>query len=812
MTMKKLFTLLLLFGYVAAYSGSGDISGQLKDNVGEAIAFANVALYNSITNELVKVEISDLEGAFTLKGIPEGTYHLQVTFVGYSDIDIQNIVVEEGQEVDLKVLAFEQEAIELAEATVTAQRAMLEVKPDRTVFNVQGTINSTGSDALELLRKAPGVTVDNNDNVNVLGRSGVLYYVDGKRLPLSGQDLTNFLQSLPAEQIDRIDIITNPGAKYEAEGNAGIIDIKLKKDDSIGFNGTASSTVSQGQYARFNVNTNGNYRNKVSNTFFQLGYSDATSLFNITSLGTQNGLLLDEVNENISERSNYNFRIGTDFFMSKKSTLGFLVGGRYGNGDSEGFNRIVIAPSNASRIDSILVAQSFSESQRDQNTYNVNYRFDNSKGRTLNIDLDYGRFDNENQRLQPNQYFDQREEEVLTEVVNSFDTPSEIDIYTFNLDFEDKLLGGTFGFGSRITRVNSDNTFLFFNNIGSTAVLNDASSNLFDYTENVFAGYISYVRNLGEKLSLSAGLRAEQTDAMGNLQAFLPELQEPPVDLNYLNWFPNAGLTWQVDRVNTLSLNYGRRINRPDYNVLNPFNNQLSELSYQRGNPFLRPEIVNNIELGYTFKYRYNFKLAYSKTSDQITRLISPDDRDPRASFITWANLSNQTIYSLNISAPVGITNWWNAYVNLNASHIDNQADYGDGAVVDVQALSYNLFQQHTFSLPGGWKAELSSFYNGPGVWGGVFEYNARINFNVGIQKKFLNEKLNARLSVNDIFLQQGFDGTSNFNGLDAYMEGMWDSRRVSLSLSYNFGNDKVKGRKRQTGLDDAAKRVGEGG
>ena len=234
--------------------------------------------------------------------------------------------------------------------------------------------------------------------------------------------------------------------------------------------------------------------------------------------------------------------------------------------------------------------------------------------------------------------------------------------------------------GSKLSRVVSDNTFLFYDVLNNTPELNTRRSNLFKYEENVFAGYFNYAHALGEKWNLSAGLRAEQTDAIGNLQAFLAELQEPPVELNYLNWFPSAGITWQPSGQHILSVNYGRRINRPDYNVLNPFNNQVSQLSYEKGNPFLRPEIVNNLELGYTLAHRYNFKLAYSRTTDQITRLIAPDEEDPRAGFITWANLSEQTIFSFNASAPVQISKGWNAYFNLSASHLDNQADSGDRA------------------------------------------------------------------------------------------------------------------------------------
>ena len=260
-----------------------------------------------------------------------------------------------------------------------------------------------------------------------------------------------------------------------------------------------------------------------------------------------------------------------------------------------------------------------------------------------------------------------------------------------------------------------------------------------------------------------------------------------------------------------LALNVGRRINRPDYNVLNPFNNQLSQLSYERGNPFLNPEIVNNIELGYTYNYRYNFKIGYSQTDNQITRLIGPDEDDARASFISWENLAKQTVISFNVSAPFTINKWWDAYVNLSGSHLDNQATYENGGTVDLQAFTYTLYQQSTFKLPAGFKGEISGYYSGPGVWGGVFEYDETWSLNLGLQRKFLNDQLSVRVSADDIFYASNWSGVSSFNGLVSTGYGNRDSRRVNVNVSYRFGNQKVKSRKRKTGLESEGSRVGGG-
>ena len=522
----------------------------------------------------------------------------------------------------------------------------------------------------------------------------------------------------------------------------------------------------------------------------------------------------------------YNLRVGTDFFINKQHTFGILASAGKTNQDNSSLNHIRISTQDTpDLIDSVLIADNTADNSRDRYTLNMNYRFDNSKGRSINIDLDYGKYKNGSDRFQPNRYYDVTEQVLFTEIINRFDTPTNIDIYTFNIDFEEPLLDGKLTFGSKLSKVISNNTFLVFDELDGKPVQNDRRSNEFEYDENVYAGYVNYARALGKKWNFSAGLRAEQTNAVGDLRTFDVNLQEPPVEQNYLSWFPSAGLTWQVSRMHMLALNYGRRINRPDYNVLNPFRNQSSQLSLEEGNPFLLPEIVNNLELGYTYAYRYNFKLSYSKTTDQITRLIGRQidevicninnicdtiHADPRAGFINWENLTEQTVFSLNISAPVQIKKWWSAYLNFSASYLNNQADYGEEGIVDVQAFSYSIYQQHTFELPGGFKGEVSGYFAGPGVWGGVFKYETSWSLNVGLQKKFLQDRLNVRLAADDLFFQSGWNGVSEFNGLVSTGMGRWDSRQVTLSINYRFGNSNVKSRKRKTGLESEADRVGK--
>ncbi len=790
----SLFTLLLLVCTSQLLGQSASIRGQLQDNLKQSIVYANIALYKTSDGSLVKGAISDESGVFQLRNIAKGSYLLIASYIGYSDFRKENITLTAQEQLDLGTLIFKNSPTELQETIVTASRPILETKPDRTIFNIEKTINSVGSDVITLLRKAPGITVDSNNNINLLGRSGVLMYVDGKRLPLTGDDLSGYLQSLTAEQIDRIEIITNPGAQYEAEGNAGIIDIRIKKDKNLGLNTTINSGFSQGRHPQSNLSINGNYRNEKVNTFGIIGGINRKTYDNEYFNSFQNDLNLLESAEHQIENEGYDYRFGSDIFLSNQHNLGFLLTKQKGNKEVNLLNTVEIYNTTINQLDSTLIADSKTKQKTQQQTYNINYKFDNQKGRNLNLDLDYGRYKNTQTQFQPNKYYNQNGQ-LLSESINQFDTPTDIKIYTLTLDIKDNIFGGQISLGTKLNRVNSYNSFLFFDEIGGELIQSNQQSNLFDYNENIYALYLNFAKPLGRLINFSMGIRAEKTKAKSVLQVFSQDLKEPTVDLNYLDWFPNAGITWQANPENMVSLNYGRRINRPDYKVLNPFNFQLSQLSFQKGNPSLRPEIVNNIEVGYTYNNRYNLKLAYSETKNRIAQFIGPDDFDSRIKVYSWQNLGKQKVVSINFSTRITINNWWKAYFNLSGGHSDNQANYENGAVVDIQSFSYNIYQQHTLELPNKFSVEISGYFSGPGIWEGVFLYEPSYSLNLGLQRKFLNEKLNVKIGAADIFYQTGWSGYSNFNGLYSEGNGNWDSRRLSISISYKLGNQNVNHR-----------------
>lgn len=784
------------------------ISGYLQDEKQRSIPFANVILFSVVDSSLVKAGITSEKGVYQLDNIAKGSYFLEFSSLGYTNLKLNNIELMSGQKLDVGTNTLKPSLQELDEVTLTVSRPIIAVKPDRTIFNIEGTINSVGFDVISLLRKAPGVTVDNNNTISILGRTGVLVYIDGKRLPLTGDDLNNYLQSISSEQIDRLDIITNPSVRYDAEGNAGIIDIRLKKNKNLGIHGDLKTTYSQGRYARYTIGASGNYRNKKLNVFATIGSTENNGFSETIFDNYQNGLRLLETNDFKTNSRDYNFRLGTDFFISSKHTFGILMNGNKRRSHQKLPSNIQISNQNTpSQIDSLLVVNGTTDAKSQRQTYNLNYLFENGNGQRLNIDLDYGKYRNESDRFQPNRYFD-GEGKLLLEEINRIDAPTDINIYTVKIDFEHQLWSGILGMGSKVSSIITDNEYLFFDEVNNVFQKNNNRSRLFDYNENVFANYLNYSKQIFNTWNISLGLRVEKTKANGDLEAFVAELDEPPVKLNYVNWFPSAGLTWQPNENNNYSFSYGRRINRPNYFLLNPFTDQITQLSFEKGNPFLKPEIVNNFEIGYSHSSKYNFKVYYSRTKDKITRLIGPDENDPRATFSTFANLGSQTIFGSTTNISLSVNNWFKSYFNFSTSYINNKADFGNDAQIDVQLFSYKIYSQNTINLPKGLNVEISGYYNGPNIFGAVFEIEPNWSMDIGVQRKFFSDKLNVRLIATDIFYKSGFEGIATFDGLTYFGSGLRDSRRLSINLSYNFGNKNLKSRNRNQGLDSEQKRV----
>jgi len=762
-------------------------------------------LYASTDSSMAKVQNTGDDGSFSIINVNPGEYWIQVRYVGLPTLNGPVFRVEPSETLTLPTYTMSEQTAELAAVTVTAQRPILEIKPDKTVFNVQGSINSTGNNALELLRKAPGVVVDNNENLIVLGKSGVKIYIDGRPSPLVGEALTAYLKSLQASQIDNIEIITNPSAKYDAEGNAGIVNIRLVKDKRHGTNASLDLGYRVGEYASYNGSISGNHRTKKVNVFANYGFSDWKGFNDLNLRREQAGKFFDGNSTRIWDGQSHNLKLGLDFFPTKGHTIGVLFNGNVSNGSSESNSETPIGSIIAGVADSMLVASSTGDDVSTNSNINLNYQFERSKSESWNIDLDYGIYNSEDDEYQPNSYTDINGENVFSVFNFGNETATDIGIFTAKLDHERKLGKGKFETGLKTAFVTTDNVFDFFNYPSTTAIKDLDRSNAFTYTENVNAVYGKYSQEINKKWGYSIGLRVEQTNSEGDLES-TQQNDDDNVKNTYVDFFPSGGLTYNPNRMNSFRLNYSRRVNRPNYQDLNPFESKIDELSFRKGNPFLEPEYAHSLQLTYTYAYRYSLTLAGAHTENVIARIV--DTINTNASFISWENLAQRQTLSLSLAAPFTISKKLSSFVNLTYSAQRNQADDVLGKEIDVTVTSFNMYMQHSYKLPHDFTFELSGWYSSPSIWESTFKTKALGSVDLGLQKKLFDGKGKLKLSMNDIFYTSPWSGRSDFGGMVLSGTGAYDSRKFGINFSYLFGNQNVRSRKRKTGSESESNRI----
>ena len=778
------------------------VKGKVIDENQAPVIFAAVTLNSPIDSSLVKATITADLGLFEFDGILAGIYDLKISNIGYSTYSKQ--IEFDGELLDLGIVNLSIQTQNLEEVTVVSEKPMVQVLADKTVFNVENTINATGTSAFELLRKAPGVIVDNGGGFVVEGKTGVQIFIDGKLSVLQGEDLTNYLESLQATDVESVEIITQPSSKYDAAGNAGIINIKLKKDKSLGTNGTFTSGLTVGDFGRTNSSLNFNNREKNGNFYGTYSNRFGKSTNFIDLLRSQFGTQFDARSTSVLDRNTNNIKLGYDYYLNSKHTLGAIVNGNFNNGFTNSTTRTPIREIGNIENDSVLLARN----ERQNTSYNINanlnYKYADTLGRSINIDLDYGRYNSERDALQPNTYFNGDESQVLIQRITFQDTPIDINIATIKGDYEQNFLKGKLGVGFKLSYINTDNTFDFFNQINGQNVLDTDQSNQFDYQENINAAYVNFNRKWG-KWNLQFGLRVENTDSDGILTSE-QENEDDRVQRNYTDYFPSGGLTYQMNRKNQFALTYSRRIQRPNYESLNPFEYQLNELSFSKGNPFLQPQYTNNIKLSHTYNYRLTTSISYSYITDFFAQVTIADTQT--TNFLTTLNVANQEVINLGVSYPKKIYNWWNLYFSLNAYISDFQATSDEFLPVRQETLS--LYAQNTFNLSKKLRMEVSGWYSSPSIWGGTYQTQSLGSLNVAFQQKLFDDRFTARLSFNDILYTIPWRGVTQFGDLFINGTGGSDSRQVAFGLTYDFGRNEIKkARKRKTGLQDENDRIG---
>jgi hypothetical protein len=626
-------------------------------------------------------------------------------------------------------------------------------------------------------------------------------------MQLDTKDLADYLKSINSNDIEAIEMISNPSAKYDASGNAGIINIRLKKNKKYGTNGSVNLGFVQGITPKGNGSVNLNYRDKKINLFGNVSgnigqYENGIDLYRI-----QSDTIFDQRSKQTSDRKSMNIKAGADYFINSNSTFGLM--GNVNLSDAQSFNSsqtdIFYEPTGA--YQKTLIATNTSPRSRTNANFNANYRYADTSGRELNIDADYGLFTGTGRSYQPNNYYDANDQLISQNIFGNY-TPTDINIYTAKADYQQKAWKGVLGFGAKFSYVYTTNTFDFYNLNSAKPVLDLDKSNSFDYTENVNAAYVNYNRELSAKWSLQAGLRAEQTNSNGELTRADGQPQEDDnVKRHYFDLFPSAALTYTISKKHTLNLAYSRRIDRPSYQDLNPFENKLDELTYQKGNAFLRPQYTNNVTLTHTFLSMINTSVGYSHVKDFATMVT--DTANKNATYVQQQNLATQEILSVNIGSPTPINKWWNGYVSVWFNQQIFKGEIGKNQIQRSYSM-YGAYLQQSFTIgKKGTSAELSGSFNGPSVWGGTWRTKPQGGLDIGVMQQLFNKKGSIKLSYTDIFHTQPWSAVSDFGGLYVNGSGYWESTTFRVAFSYRFGSSNVKAaRQRKSGLESESGRI----
>ncbi len=777
---------------------------------------STVSLLNAKDSSVVKLATTGADGKFTINAAKTGRFLVSASFVGYQPVYSQPFELSGSGAVNVPEMTISKISGNLQAVTVTSKKPLVEVRADKTILNVEGTINAVGNDALELLRRSPSVMVDKDDNISLAGKNGVQVYIDGKPSPLSGTDLANYLKSMQSAQIEAIEIITNPSAKYEAAGNAGIINIKLKKNKSFGTNGSVNLGYVQGDYAKFNGGLNLNHRNKSINVFGNYNYNNGKYLMFMNSDREQFDTLFTQKNKMRFDNNTHSFKAGLDYFINNKSTLGLVVNGNIANNEFNTSGPMYFIYQPTGITDRILKATNRNEMDRDNVNTNLNYRYAVTGGSELNIDADYGFFKIRSNQYQPNYYYAADGVTEINRAIYNMIAPTDIDIFSFKTDYEKNYKGGRLGIGGKIGIVNTDNDFQRYDVFASGKVLDTLKSNRFKYKENINALYVNYNKQFKKGFMVQFGLRAENTHSRGNSTGFkeVNNLMLPydsTFKRDYTDLFPSAAITFNKNPMKQWTFSYSRRIDRPAYQDLNPFEFKLNEYTFMKGNTLLRPQYTNSFDVTHIYKYKLTVKLTYSHVKDIFAQI--PDTIDKTKGFLTKRNLATQDVAALNISYPFQYK-WYSFFASLNSNYSHYVADFGGGnRKVDQSVFSLTYFMQNSFNLGKGWTGELSGLYISPSIWQGLIRSKAMGSVDAGIQKVIFKGKGNMKFVVSDIFQTMQWGGETDFAGAFSTFRGGGEMPQVKLNFSYRFGNSQVKAaRQRKSATEEERKRAEGGG
>jgi iron complex outermembrane receptor protein len=805
----------LLAGTVLAQTTRGKISVKLTSEQTSGIENATVELLKSKDSSLAKVAISDKSGLAEFDNIRFGSYLVKVSMVSFATKYSTVFSISAEQPVlQLPAMVLQVSATEGKEVLVTGRKPFIQRLADRLVVNVENSIVSAGSSAMDVLERSPGVSIDQNDAIGLRGRQGVIIMIDGKPTPLTGADLANYLRGLPSNAIERIDIITNPSARYDASGNSGIIDIRMKKDQRLGFNGTFTAGYGQGVYPKANTGTTFNFRDKKINLFGNYNYSYREGLNHLIldrNFYTNGSYVGGDLKDNYTRIPSdfHAIRAGADFFPDKKNIIGFVVTRNISDfRPRTNNNSTVIDAQHLST--STFQTQSMNNGDNSNTVVNLNFKHSfGTPGQELTADIDYGEYHSGSLSTTSTQYYKLNGSSQQPSYILKGDQAGNLKLKTGKIDYVNPLKNGSkFETGYKTSYVSSDNDAKFLDLSSGTAIDDANKTNRFFYEEYNNAGYLNFSREF-KKFNLQLGLRGEHThvkthQVKGNTY----------FDSSYFQLFPSAFFNYKFKEDQTIGVSVSRRIDRPGYAQLNPFLFLIDVTTYATGSPGLLPQFTWSYELNYTVK-SINFTFGYSHTTNSqnvaIARFKDVFPNIPSADNVTVQipiNLKSSDYYGITASAPVRVNKHWNMIHNANLYYNKFNGALG-GTTLNTGKPAFDYRLNNTFTLDKGWVLELNGNLTTGGQYG-FMVLDPQWAIAAGVQKSILKNKGTLRFNITDIFWTNLPKAVITYNNYIEKWHAYRETRVANLTFTYRFGKNTVQAaRRRTTGSEEERQRAG---
>lgn len=772
----------------------------------EILEGAVVELLDAGTKKLVKSAVTNKNGVSVFYISPAGNYLVSAAYVG---LQTRTAILDKTIRADKKLtLALLPAAQSLGNVSVTSRKPFIQQAQGKVLVNVDASLTNAGTTVLEVLEKSPGVMVDKNGGISLQGKAGVLVLIDDKPTYLSGTDLNNLLSGMSSSQVETIELITSPSAKYDASGNAGIINIKTKKNRQIGFNGVLTTAFAQGRYPKNNNSLVLNYRNGKFNTF--LTYSanlskNFTTIYALRRYYNSGGALLsllDQPTMFINQNFGNTLKAGLDFYASQRTTLGIALTGI--TVDRDGTSDATASWKNAAGVtDSSIRTLSATSYNFLNGGINLNARHNISKTQDLSVDVDYLDYN-----IRNNQSFSSQLQSSggYTEGSRG-NLPSDIAIYSAKADYLGQLgRNAKLEAGYKLSGIHTDNTAAYQKFDGVSWKEDLDKSNHFLYRENIHALYTSFEQKLN-RLSFQLGMRYENTHYTGH-QLGNAAKKDSAFENNYGGFFPSGYLSYRVDSSNAFTFTAGRRIDRPAFQRLNPFVTIINKYTYERGNPFFRPQYSWNMELSHQFKQLITTTVSYSIIRDYFSQLFLSEGND----ILVYTQGNVGKMYNLGVSVAVQASPfaWWS---------LSGQAIYNYKELKGYNNINYNsnvsqlnLSMNNQFRIGKTYTAELSGFYTTQARNDLQELLLPTGQLSAGVARPLFNKKVTLKLSVRDILYTQVMEGNTDFPDADEYFILRRDSRQVNLSLTWRFGKPLKTARRNAGSASDEIQRVGSGG